>query len=178
MDLRTWIADEAGGTRHRLQHQVLDLVPAELRHDHPGGGNSINWGLFHISTHVELALSALLGSSPLLAPAPSAWGGLEESEPDWSAELSSREVEEHTVASLDRVALYVAEVPLDRLDDLIDPRSVFTRVGVDLESYAWLARMWDEQRASFLVQWPLIGHVGNHLGELLSVRNRLGLSPF
>jgi hypothetical protein len=28
------------------------------------------------------------------------------------------------------------------------------------------------------VRWACIGHVQNHLGEMVSVRNRLGLSPF
>ncbi len=38
--------------------------------------------------------------------------------------------------------------------------------------------MWEGKPASFFVSWEDIGHGLNHLGEMVSVRNRLGLSPF
>jgi hypothetical protein len=31
---------------------------------------------------------------------------------------------------------------------------------------------------AWLVQWPVIGHGNAHVGEMISVRNRLGYSPF
>ena len=42
----------------------------------------------------------------------------------------------------------------------------------------WLYAMWSAKPASWFVQWEAIGHRVNHLGEMVSVRNRLGLSPF
>ncbi len=50
--------------------------------------------------------------------------------------------------------------------------------GVAEEAAPWLFRMWDGKPASFFVSWEDIGHGLNHLGEMVSVRNRMGLSPF
>ena len=50
--------------------------------------------------------------------------------------------------------------------------------GVDEAAVPWLYKMWDGKPASFFVSWEDIGHGLNHLGEMVSVRNRLGLSPF
>jgi hypothetical protein len=38
--------------------------------------------------------------------------------------------------------------------------------------------MWGGQSLGFLVRWPLIGHITNHVGEMISTRNQQGLSPF
>lgn len=50
--------------------------------------------------------------------------------------------------------------------------------GIDEAAVPWLYRMWDTKPASFFVQWEAIGHRVNHVGEMVSVRDRLGLSPF
>ena len=50
--------------------------------------------------------------------------------------------------------------------------------GIDESAVPWLYKMWDGKPASFFVSWEDIGHGLNHLGEMVSVRNRLGLSPF
>ncbi|RPI10857.1 MAG: hypothetical protein EHM63_02550 [Actinobacteria bacterium] len=50
--------------------------------------------------------------------------------------------------------------------------------GVDEAAVPWLYNMWNGKAASFFVSWEDIGHGLNHLGEMVSVRNRLGLSPF
>jgi hypothetical protein len=38
--------------------------------------------------------------------------------------------------------------------------------------------MWDGKPTAWFVQWEAVGHVQGHLGEMISVRSRLGLSPF
>ena len=38
--------------------------------------------------------------------------------------------------------------------------------------------MWDGKPAAWFLQWSAVGHGINHLGELVSIRNRMGLSPF
>jgi hypothetical protein len=42
----------------------------------------------------------------------------------------------------------------------------------------WLHRMWADKPVWWLVQWPVVGHGHAHVGEAISVRNRMGLSPF
>jgi hypothetical protein len=41
-----------------------------------------------------------------------------------------------------------------------------------------LRRMWTGKPAAWLIRCPLTGHIGNHVGEMLATRNRMGLSPF
>ena len=42
----------------------------------------------------------------------------------------------------------------------------------------WLYSMWADQPTAFYVRWEATGHRLQHVGEMVSVRNRLGLSPF
>ena len=46
------------------------------------------------------------------------------------------------------------------------------------DELGWLFSMWSGRSVSWFVQWPIIGHGNAHVGEAVSVRNRLGLSPF
>ena len=50
--------------------------------------------------------------------------------------------------------------------------------GVTREAVPWLHAMWQGKPGGWFVQWEAIGHVQGHVGEMVSVRNRLGLSPF
>jgi hypothetical protein len=185
-DLRSWLLDEVDETRGRLSKQVLDLVAPERRGERPGGGSSITWNLFHIARHAGLALSVLTGDltetlaqlDGLPFSASAGGGGLEEAEPPWSEELDPLLVETHLNAVLDEVRSYLAEVPLERFVQYPEVRGGFEVARIAPDRFGWLWQMWEGRPASFLVRWPLIGHVGNHVGEMLATRNRLGLSPF
>ena len=67
-------------------------------------------------------------------------------------------------------------------DDLDQPDAVgpagLDRAGISDADVPWLHRLWDAKPTAWFVQWEAIGHRVNHLGEMVSVRNRLGLSPF
>ena len=185
-ELRSWLLDEVDDTRGRLSTQVLDLVAPERWGDRPGGGSSITWNLLHIARHAGLALSVLTGEltetvaqldrPPFLATA--GGGGLEEAEQPWCGDLPPLLVETHLNAVLDEVRSYLAEVPLERLEQYPEVRGSLELAGIAPDRFGWLWQMWEGRPASFLVRWPLIGHVGNHVGEMLATRNRLGLSPF
>jgi hypothetical protein len=114
-------------------------------------------------------------------PSPSAiagGGGLEEAEQPWSEELDPLLVETHLNAVLDDVRSYLAEIPLERFEQYPEVRGGLELAGIAPDRFGWLWQMWEGRPAAFLVRWPLIGHVGNHVGEMLATRNRLGLSPF
>ncbi len=51
-------------------------------------------------------------------------------------------------------------------------------LGVPEDRFDWLYGMWRGKPASFFLSWQAVGHGYNHLGELVSIRNRMGLSPF
>ncbi len=64
------------------------------------------------------------------------------------------------------------------LDAVPDTEAALARAGVGTDAFGWLYRLWSGQPAAFLVRWPLLGHVANHVGEMVATRNRMGLSPF
>ncbi len=50
--------------------------------------------------------------------------------------------------------------------------------GIAESKVPWLYSMWSDQPTAFYVRWEATGHRLQHVGEMVSVRNRLGLSPF
>jgi hypothetical protein len=49
---------------------------------------------------------------------------------------------------------------------------------VTVDAAPWLHQMWTDKPLWWFIQWETIGHRVNHLGEMISVRGRMGLSPF
>ena len=65
------------------------------------------------------------------------------------------------------------------LDDVPDMAARLRHeAGIDPQRFDWLYGMWSGKSIGWLVQWPIIGHGHSHVGEAISVRNRMGLSPF
>jgi hypothetical protein len=183
-DLRSWLMTDVEDALARLDHQVLDLVPANRRHEQPGGGNSINWVTYHLSRHAALALCVLdhipLSASPLVGAGVSADGGagLDEAEQSWGANLDAGDVADYAHEVLVLVRERVARLDPDELDTVPDVDSILEASAVGRDGYGWLYAMWSGKPASFLVRWPIVGHVTNHVGEMIATRNRMGLSPF
>jgi hypothetical protein len=190
MDLRRWLEEEHRSLWARFADGIVGLVPADRWTEHAdNGGSCIAQLLFHVSLHADMALQCVVrGQGPLVD--------------EWRAGLGLHDVEAHrglaesedpgVVAVIDPVTLrdyaeavhattaeWLATADLDGLDN-VPPASerLATLGGVRLEAVPWLHRMWDGKPAWWFVQWEATGHILNHLGEMVSVRNRLGLSPF
>ena len=189
MELRQWIMDEHAAALARFEQSVVATVPLERWTDPAGdGGSSIAFLAFHTAYHEDLAVNAVLGRRPpVLIEWRDALGladldvatGLAEAEP---AELTTalrleplgaylRTVHEHTVVLL-------ATLDTATLPETADGPGGLAAAGVEEAAVPWLYRMWDGKPAGWFLQWEAIGHRVNHLGEMVSVRNRLGLSPF
>ncbi|MET0145726.1 MAG: hypothetical protein ABW328_13210 [Ilumatobacteraceae bacterium] len=189
IDLRTWIRTEHDGALARFEQSVVAAVPRERWTDPAGtGGSSIAYLAFHTAYHEDLAINAVLGGAQPLA---ATWRddlGLGLLAP--TAGLGETEVPELTAAlDLDRLVPYVRAVHaasaaiIDAVDLGVDVAPDagpigLTRAGVDDAAVPWLHAMWTAKPASWFVQWEAVGHRINHLGEMVSVRNRMGLSPF
>lgn len=196
MDVRSWIRDELALFSDRLHGAVVAHVPDDLwRTAVPavvdGGPSSATVAglLFHLSYHHDLAVStAVLDRPPLLAE----WRerlGIEGFEPEAGL---SEQPDGPLVDALDLDALRayaaqvgattavwatrVAAVALDTIPAAC--RRLTQRAGVRQEVVPWLHTMWDGKPVAWLVQWEAIGHPLNHLGEMVALRNLLGLSPF
>jgi len=188
VDLRSWLVTEIADTVSRLRGQILDQVPPDRRGERPGGGSSINWVLFHSARHSHLTLEALrdlVGVRP--APGVPTWAlgspgaGFDEAEQPGSDGLQAVEVEDYLLAVLSAACRGMEELSpryLDELDGVVDTDAALREWGLPEDRYSWLYDLWRGRPSAFLIRWPLIGHVVNHVGEAIAVRNRMGLSPF
>ncbi|MFC5501432.1 hypothetical protein ACFPJ4_04160 [Lysinimonas soli] len=185
MDLSTWLVDELDDTVLRLSTQVLEIVPAEVRRERFPGGNSIDWAVFHVARHAALALrvaghdpamsdSLLAGLDPsVTAPA----SGLHEVQQPFLEFIETPLLEAYALSVLDEVRAYLSHLDEATLEVAPDVAGGLRSAGIDEGEFGWLYSMWSASRG-FLVRWPMIGHVTNHVGEMIATRNQLGLSPF
>lgn len=189
MDLRTWILTEHDGVRSRFEQSVLGVVPLEQWRERPGGGSSIAFLVLHTAYHQDVALSSVLGGrAPLREEWASRLGltgvpadqGLAEAEPHLLTELLDLEqLDGYAQAVTARSRDILTALEVSGLDVVPDSAKGLGEIaGIDEGAVPWLYKMWDGKPASFFVSWEDIGHGLNHLGEMVSVRNRLGLSPF
>ncbi|HWM21329.1 MAG TPA: DinB family protein [Ilumatobacteraceae bacterium] len=189
MDLRSWVLADHATALQRLERQVLDLVtPDRWAERADGGGNSIGWGVLHAWYHQDVALSVARGVDPLMSERRDALGltGLAPFVGMGEAEIDG------TVAAVDPAALvpyvrdvhtrtaeWLAGVDLAVLDTVPAASSGLSELaGIGRDDADWLHDMWTDKPVGWFVQWECIGHGHTHMGEMVSVRNRMGLSPF
>ncbi len=184
-DLAAWLVAEHDDTAQRWRDQVLAVVPEDARRTRLPNGNSMVWTMWHIARHAALALDVVRGTAgephPRLAGFPSeattGGAGLQEVEQSWTAALDPDAVVAHLEAVLAEVRGFLSVASAEELDRRPDVRASLRAAGVDEQEFGWLHAQWDGPVA-FLVRWPMLGHVTHHVGELITVRNLLGLSPF
>jgi hypothetical protein len=189
VDLRSWIASEHASVLTRFEQTVGAHVPRDRWTDPAGkGGASIAWLVFHSTLHADLAVNAVLRGVPTviegarrglgLADFPTVAGLGEAELRDLTAALDLEALGDYLDTVHSGIQAWIESVPDAVFSADADGPAGLTRAGVVEEDVPWLYRLWSGQPASFFVQWEAIGHRVNHLGEMVSVRNRLGLSPF
>ena len=190
MDLRTWLLDSHADLRAKIDGAVVRQVPTERWAEQvDGGGSSIAWLLLHLARHHDLALTTVVRDHAPLYLAHRAHLGLDGTAP--GAGLTERD--DHAIsAAVDPQALVayvdaVFDASHEWLDHLslmaldITPdvaRRLERRAHLPTDEFDWLYGMWSGKTIAWFVQWPVLGHGNAHLGEAISVRNRMGLSPF
>jgi len=180
--------------QERFQFSVAGTVPTDRWKEPAGpGGASIAWLLFHTTFHEDLAVNAVIRNTPItlttaraelgLAAFPSFSGLGETEQPELTSalDLAALATYAHDVHSTTQT--WLAGVESEEFGSLLATTDAAGPVGLDRAGIAeadvpWLYRMWDGKPPSFFLQWEAIGHRINHVGEMVSVRNRLGLSPF
>lgn len=184
-----WIRDEHAATGERFEQGVVERVPQDRWRDPAGeGGSSLAWLMFHAAAHEDIAVNAVLrGEEPMLAGWRDRLGlaglpddvGLGETEvPAASATLDLDVLVDYARAVPAATAGWLADLEADQLDGQADGAAGLRRAGVEEAAAPWLYRMWRDRPVAWFVQWEAVGHRLNHVGEMVSVRNRLGLSPF
>jgi hypothetical protein len=190
IDLRGWIRSDHGDLRAKLFRGVVNLVPAD-RWASPvdGGGSTVNHLLLHLARHQDLAVNtAIRNHAPLfaehagrlgLAGAP-AWAGLpERDDPAVSAALPPDALIDYVNATFLATERWLQRTGSMVLDTVPGSSArLRSKAGLADAGLDWLHSMWHGKPVWWLLQWPVIGHGHAHVGELISLRNRLGLSPF
>jgi hypothetical protein len=189
MDVHTWIENDLFSVQDKLHASVLSVVPRQRWVEHADdGGSSIAHLLLHVARHQDLAITTAIRDHPPLFAAHAEALGLHDA--PRSAGLAERENGAVTAAvPLDPLVAYVDAVfaatrswldhvgtmALDTVPDTSRRLTELAGLGDDVD---WLHRMWNDKPVWWLVQWPVIGHGHAHTGEAISIRNRMGLSPF
>jgi hypothetical protein len=182
------LADLAS-VRARLFDGVLARIPEQLWAEPLGGGSSLNHLLLHLARHQDLAVNtAIRNRPPLFAEHRSALGldgappgaGLGETEARAvTAELPPDALRDYVTAVFEQSNGWLTRVGSMALDTVPDTaRRLSQLADLPRDDFGWLYSMWTEKAVWWLVQWPVIGHGHNHVGEATGLRNRMGLSPF
>lgn len=190
MDLRDWIITDHASVHARFEQAIVRLVPEDRWTEQAdGGGSSIAWLLLHLSYHQDLAVQTALGNRPPLLSehrarlglgAHPASAGLGEAEDRGvTAALDIGALQAYALAVHAATQTWLAEMPLTSLEAV--PEACWRldhHAGIRADELDWLHAMWDAKPVSWFVQWEVIAHGHGHVAEAISVRNRMGLSPF
>jgi hypothetical protein len=190
MDVHTWITNDLHSIRNKLADSVLSVVPRQRWVEQADdGGSSIAHLLLHIARHQDLAVTtAIRNHAPLYASHCEALGlddaaasaGLAEREdPVISAIVPTESLLAYVDAVFDATGAWLDDVGTMALDTVADTgRRLADKAALSVDEVGWLHRMWADKPVWWLVQWPVVGHGHAHVGEAISIRNRMGLSPF
>ncbi len=190
MDLKTWIATDHASVITRFENAIEKRVTKRHWKSRSENGSSIAWLLFHTTYHQDLALNTAIRNHPPILVDHRSQVGLDQLPP--AAGLAEAEDDQVTRAlRLAELRGYIDAVNagtqawIDKLSTMaLDsvPESSWRlehKAGIPAEGeLSWLHEMWAGKPVSWFVQWECIGHGHNHVGEMIGVRNRLGLSPF
>jgi len=192
VNLQQWIANDHASVLTRFDNAIVAHVPVEqwkVSGTAEAPSPSITWLLFHMTYHQDLALNtAVRNHPPLLAEHRDGLGighlppsaGLSESEDRTVTDaLDIASLRAYVAAVVAGTAAWIAKLSSMALDTV--PSAGWRlehKAGIPADGpLSWLHSMWSGKTVAWFVQWECIGHGHAHVGEMLAIRNRLGLSP-
>lgn len=190
MDVHSWIGNDLDSVRSKLFVSVLEIVPAERWIEQAdGGGSSIVHLALHLARHQDLAVNTAIRnhrpvfyshqSALALDGAPPYAGMAEREDRSVTTRVPPHALIDYVGAVFDATKAWHDSVGTMMLDTIPDTGHRLEHLAMlTVDDVGWLHRMWGDKPVSWLVQWPVIGHGHTHVGEAVSVRNRMGLSPF
>ena len=175
--------------RAKMTDSVLSVVPRQRWVEQADdGGSSIAHLVLHVARHHDLALTTAIRNKPRSSmPTAPPWplrcspggGSARAGGPRVSVVLPLDALVEYFDAVFDATAAWLGDVGTMMFDTVPDTsHRLAHKARLSVDDVDWLHRMWSDQPVSWLVQWPIVGHGQAHVGEAISVRNRMGLSPF
>lgn len=185
MEISEWLIRELDSNRRRITQEVWGSVPEQAQTTALENGNSIAWSTFHIARHAALALTVLRGpttqdtkllrSFPAAARTPDS--GLHEAQRSWISGVEPAAVRAYADVVFASTREFLSTVTNQHLHEEIPvkDRLIEAEIGPD---FGWLIDQWSSGGVEHLIRWPLLGHVTNHIGEMIATRNLLGYSPY
>jgi len=192
VNLQHWIADDHASVLTRFDNAIVPHVPLsqwKVSGSAEAPSPSIAWLLLHMTYHQDLALNtAIRNHPPLLAEHRDALGlghlppsaGLTESEDrDVTDAVGLAALRGYVDSVAEATAAWIAKLSVMALDSV--PSASWRlehKAGIPADGdLSWLHSMWTGKTVAWFVQWECIAHGHAHVGEMLAIRNRLGLSP-
>lgn len=174
----------------RFDTAIVSHVPIERwKQTPPGGGPCIAALLFHMTYHEDLALNtAVRNHAPLLDQHRRALGidhlaraaGLSETEDRTLTEaLDLSALREYVSSTTTATSEWLDHLDMMALDAIPSVSAQLEHAaGLPAAGLEWLHAMWTDKPVSWFVQWECVAHRHAHVGEMLGIRARMGLSPF
>ncbi|MFV2039474.1 MAG: hypothetical protein ACC660_04465 [Acidimicrobiales bacterium] len=189
MDLRSWIVNDLASARQRLAGGILGCIPTDrLDEQADGGGIAPLYVLWHMTRHHDLAINGVLRGrdevvhdwTDRLGVSDELWRGLSEgSDTDLVQILDPDAVAGYSLAALDGTIEWLnTAATFDNLDSVPPSSETLSAIGTPPADFDWLYSMWAGKPRYWFLSWEGHGHVVTHTGELVSIRNRMGFSPF
>ncbi|CAN5555451.1 hypothetical protein BH10ACT2_BH10ACT2_25150 [soil metagenome] len=190
MDLHEWMVADLASARSKLFDTVIALIPAQRWHEQADdGGSTIAGLLLHVARHQDLAVNTVIRNHPPLFATHAVELGLADAGPGVAlpekedlavtTQVGDTALLDYATAVFDGTEQWLADLGTLALD--IEPHCDYrltNKAGLTEAEFPWLYNMWNGKALWWFVQWPVIGHAHAHVGEAISIRNRMGLSPF
>ena len=187
--LRRWLVADLEAARDRLAGGVLSAIPPDrMAETVDGGGVPPVYALWHMTRHHDVAINGVLRGrgqvvqdfTDHIGVSDQLWRGLSEgADHDLVAVLQPEAVADYAIATINATIAWIREdAPLDTLETVPDSPAVLTAMGTPEDDFDWLYDMWSGKPNQWFLSWEAHGHTVTHTGELVSLRNRMGLSPF
>lgn len=188
MELMKWIIAQHRGVRGAFNATVSSMVTHDQMKVRPGGeGNSIAWVMWHMARTEDVIVNGIIRRQPQLLDQ-DAWAskiGIDDQR--IGTGFGDDEIEDFgkavDVAALDSYWQVVAEsstawlksIDAAQLDDLPDTDSVASELpeGTFGANNAGL-QFWGGSSTGRLIGGPIISHGYMHVGEMGTIRSRLG----
>lgn len=190
MDLHQWMLADLAAVRSKLFDSIAALIPTERWLEAvDGGGSTVTHLLLHIARHQDLAVNSVARQQDALylarreslgtSQAPVGAGLAEKEDPAITALVRPDALIDFVRAVFDGTDEWLRRLGSPALDAVPDAAGGLTEHALLTQAeFGWLYGMWNDKAIWWFAQWPVIGHGNAHVGEGISVRNRMGLSPF
>lgn len=193
VDIIRWIRGQHRGVRFTFETQVFGAVPPERLTERPGGvGNSILWLMWHVSRTEDLMVNSLIRGAPQLL-IEDGWGermgvevahigtGMADDEVEgFALKLKPEAVDEYWRAVATTTSEWLKTIGPDDLDAVPDFDARLAEIPPVLAtgSSGPAIDFFKGRPVAFLLGGPVISHGYIHVGEMASIRGRLGLQAW